>query len=352
MSLVRPDLLWLALALPALIAAGVYGYARRRRRVARLLGDTGLVARLGAGDLRRFPTRRLILVALAAASLGIAAAGPRWGTEVVETRSRALNVVLALDVSKSMLARDATPNRLERARLLARRLLRELRGDRIGLVIFAGRAYIVSPLTVDHGALQLYVDALDPENVSRGGSSLAAAITQASDLARGEQPTGSDRAVVLVTDGEALEDEEGVLQAAARAARAGVVVHTVGIGTADGAPVPEREPETGRVLGYKRGPEGEVVISRRNDRLLERIAEATGGRFVRLDQARATDRLLAELRGMERVSARSGKRLQERERFAWFVALALALLSADTALARRPRRGRARTRETGQREVS
>src|SRR5690606_31305732 len=175
----------------------------------------------------------------------------QWGREVVETQNRALDIVLAVDVSKSMWAQDLSPDRLERARLLVRRLLRELPGDRIGLVAFAGRAYVLSPLTVDHGALHLYLDALDPAIVSQGGSSLASAVRQATDLVRSREGTRSDRAVVLVTDGEALEEQAEVISAAERAAAAGVVVFTVGVGTPAGAPVPERDPVTGADLGFK-----------------------------------------------------------------------------------------------------
>ncbi len=334
MTFARPDLLWLIVALPLIVGAAICGFARRRRRVVALLGDVDLVRRLGAEDLHRFPSRRLVLVGLAAAALGIAAAGPQWGTRVVETQSRALDLVFALDISKSMWARDLTPNRLERERLLVRRLLRELRGDRIGLVAFAGRAYVLSPLTVDHGALQLYLDALDPAIVSQGGSSLASAIRQATDLARGETVSGADRAVVLVTDGEALEDASAVIEAAQRAAAAGVVIFPVGMGTPQGAPVPEIHPATGAVEGYKRDESGDVVISRRDDRLLERIASITGGRYIRADQAGATERLLADLRGLERSAAGADRRTHAENRFAWFVGLALLLLAADAVYAR------------------
>jgi Ca-activated chloride channel family protein len=320
--------------LPVLVALGIAGHVRRRRRVARILGGTGSALGRGAGDLSRFPVPRFALLVPAAALLGIAAAGPRWGTEVVETRSRSVNVVLALDVSKSMLASDVKPNRLERQRLLATRLLRELRGDRIGLVVFAGRAYVLSPLTVDHAALRLFVDALDPEIVSQGGSSLASALTQAADLARGEQPERGERAIVLISDGEALEDEAAVVQAAARAAQLGITVHTVAIGTPEGAPVPEVDPGTGRVIGYKRDPDGETVVSRRNDALLSRIARAAGGRFISADAAGATDLLLDELRAMQRTSTDGATSVQLKERFGWFVAVALALIALDAVLAR------------------
>ncbi|MBI4408409.1 MAG: VWA domain-containing protein [Gemmatimonadetes bacterium] len=335
MSFARPDLLWLSGALPIVIGMAVYGYLRRWRRALAALGEPELVRRLGAGDPDRHFARRVVLLSLAAAALGMALAGPRWGTDTIETRSRSLNLVLVLDASKSMLARDLEPSRLERERLIARRLLRELRGDRIGLVVFAGRAYVLAPLTVDHGALELYLDALDPEIVSQGGSSLSAALRQATDLARGVGQAAGARAVVLLSDGEALEDEAAVTAAAARALEAGVVIHTVGIGTPRGAPVPERDPETDQVLGYKREPNGEIVISRLNEPLLRRIAQRTGGRYERLDRAGASGRLLTTLRQMERTPYRGGRRVEERERFGWFVAFALALLALDVVWTRR-----------------
>ena len=334
MSFSRPDLLWLALALPLLLGAAVAGYARRRRRVAALLGDDALLRRLAMDDLKRFPMQRLVLVGLAGLALGIASAGPQWGCQVVETQNRALDLVLALDVSKSMWARDLSPDRLERARLLTRRLLRELPGDRIGLVAFAGRAYVLSPLTVDHAALHLYLDALDPAIVSQGGSSLASALRQATDLVRSREGARADRAVVLVTDGEALEEQAEVISAAERAAAAGVVVFTVGVGTPAGAPVPERDPVTGADLGFKREPSGTVVVSRRDDALLERIARITGGRYLQADQAGSTEALLSALRGLERTTMAADRQVRAQDRFAWFIALALLLLAVDAWRAR------------------
>lgn len=331
MSFDDPRLLWLALVLPALVAAGFWLWARRRRRAADALGSAALLERLGAGDLRRSPTLRVALVAGAAAALGIAAAGPRWGLESVEERSSAADLVLALDVSKSMLARDVAPNRLERERVLARRVLREMGGDRIGLVAFAGRAYVLSPMTVDHGALQLYLDALDPEIVSQGGSSLAAAVRQATDLARGPQDAGRG-AVLLVTDGEALEEEESVRQAADRAVRVGITIHTVGVGTESGAPVPFYVEGQG-TGSYVRGPDGEIVVSRLNEDLLRDVARRTGGRYIALDRAGATDAVIDALEGLDRTDGDARARVRERTRYGWFVALALVLLALDGLVA-------------------
>jgi len=335
MTFARPALLWLAVALPAIIVLALVGYYRRRRRAARLLGEIGLIARLGGAGLDVFPTRRLLLLTPAALLIGLAAAGPQWGTRVVETHGRSIDLVLVLDVSKSMLARDLEPSRLERQRLFVSRLIRELAGDRIGLVAFAGRAYTLSPLTTDHSALQLYVDALDPEIVSQGGSSLAAAIEQGIDLVRGQSATSRQKVLILASDGEALEVRDAVRSAAQRAANYGITIHTVGIGTDAGAPIPETDP-TGYTLGYKRDPEtGEVVISRLDEELLREVARSTGGVYIRSDRAGATDALLDRVRGLERSAAAGGTRQVPNEQFAWFIAAALALIAADTIRARR-----------------
>ncbi|HSL71489.1 MAG TPA: VWA domain-containing protein, partial [Longimicrobiales bacterium] len=302
MSFTDRNLLLLAVLLPLLILFAVLRHARRRRRVAAALGEARLVARLGGASLTRFPWLRLVLLTLAAVTLGLAAAGPRWGIRELETSTRSRSIVFALDISKSMNARDVQPSRLERERILARRILRELAADRIGLVVFAGRAYILAPLTTDHGALQLYIDALDPEMVSQGGSSLAAALTQATDLARGPTGRSAGAAVVLMSDGEALEDQAGIEQAVRQAARFGVVVHTVGIGTEEGARIPEVDPRTRRVVGYKTDPYGQTVVTRLDERMLNSLATQTGGKYFRLDQAGATSALVSELRELQRSS--------------------------------------------------
>lgn len=337
MSFDRPDLLWLSVLLPLAAAAFMLLYARRRRRVAQALGELSLLERLGGRGLAAFPWRRVLLVVPAAAALGFATLGPRWGTRDEVTESRSANVVLTMDISKSMLAPDVAPDRLERARLLARRIVREMRTDRIGLVVFAGRAYVLSPLTTDHGALDLYLDALDPQIVSQGGSSLAAALAQSTDLARGRVETGGDRAVVLVSDGEALEEEDAVRDAAQRAARAGVRVFTVGVGTDAGSAIPEYD-EAGRRLGYKRDENGEVVISRLGANLLRDVARTTNGRYFDLNDAGAVGALIRELRQLEQSTTDTAQRETQREQYAWFVALALLLLALDAWLVLREAR--------------
>jgi Ca-activated chloride channel family protein len=335
MTFTDRDLLFLIALLPVLVAVSMLRYVRRRRRVAAALGDARLLPRLGAAGLQQFPWLRFILLTCAAAVLGIAAAGPRWGISEGRTETRARSIVLAVDISKSMLARDVQPNRLERERVMARRILRELASDRIGLVVFAGRAYILSPLTSDHSALQLYVDALDPEMVSQGGSSVAAALSQAVDLARGPTGKAPGAAVVLMSDGEALEEQDEVMQAAERAARIGVAVHTVGFGTESGARIPDYTPGTRDVVGYKRDAYGNVVVSRLDERILRRVAEETGGQYFRADQPGAAAAIMGQLRSLQRSSTGAVERTERKDRTMWFVGLALLLLVIDHLMARR-----------------
>lgn len=333
MSFARPDLLPFAVLVPLLLAAGVLLYARRRRRMAAVFSDAHLLERLGGTDLLRFPAARLVFITLAGASLAFAAAGPRWGTQAAEGRAVSLNVVFATDISRSMLAEDLEPNRLERARLFSRRMLRELPGDRFGMVVFAGRAYVLSPLTVDHGALELYIDALDPNMVSQGGSSLSAALVQATDLVRGSQPEGGDRIVVLLSDGEALEEVDAIRGAAERAARADVRVITVGFGTPRGSTIPDVDAATGVAQGVRRDHAGEVVVTRLDEDILDMIASRSGGRYVRADEANALNRVVSELRGMQRSEGESASRVEPRERFALFAMLGVLLLALDMLVA-------------------
>jgi Ca-activated chloride channel homolog len=332
MSFARPDLLPFVMLVPLLLAGAVWMYGRRRRRIAQAFSDAHLLERLGGASLLRFPRARLLLVTAAGAALAFAAVGPRWGVTEAEGRALSLDVVLAVDISRSMLAEDIEPNRLERARLFGRRLLRELPGDRFGLVVFAGRAYVLAPLTTDHSAIELYLDALDPNMVSQGGSALSAAITQATDLVRSTQASG-DRVVVLLSDGEALEEAEAVRAAVERAARAGVRVVTVGIGTPQGANIPLRDDVTGVVTGLRRDEYGALVVTRLDEEAMRMIASRTAGSYVRLGDAAALSRVVSDLRGMQRAEGAAARRVEPRERFALFAGLGVLLLALDALLA-------------------
>ena len=351
----RPTWVALAFFLPGIAMLAMVLVAGRRRRAAQALGDAPLVRRLAGEELGSFPLGRTLLVSVALAALGIAAAGPRWGPATEGESARGADVVLVLDASASMLAEDVRPNRLETERAEARRLLAEMAGERVGIVVFAGRGYVLSPLTSDHGALQLYLDNLSPDIVAQGGSSLSAALRQAQGLlAGGPAPRGRSGSVVLVSDGDALEEAEAVLEEARRASQLGITVHTVGVGTPGGAEIPDVDPATGRRRGVKREPTGEVAISRLGEALLREVARTSGGLYRPAGDPAAA-RAIAE-------EARSAAALPERgeappgmgapvggggleERYEWFVGLALALIAFDSLRERRRGVQRARTLE-------
>ncbi|MDQ3522309.1 MAG: VWA domain-containing protein [Gemmatimonadota bacterium] len=335
MSFARPGMLALAAVLPLLVALGFVLHVRRRRRAARAWADVGLVERLGGSELHRVPWLRAGCVVLAAGALGMAAAGPGWGREEARAPAAARDVVLVLDASNSMLAADVQPNRLELQRAAARALIQAFAADRIGLVVFAGRGYILSPLTTDHRALWLNIDALGPSIVAQGGSSLEAALRQALSLlvaARG------GRTIVLISDGEALDERGAVLDLAERAGRAGVIIHTLGVGTPGGAPVPDMDPVSGVRRGYKREPDGRVAISRADPELLHGIASRARGSHHMLAGAAVPPELVAAIRATPGAGGAGGGPPRRADRAAWFVGAALLLVGVDALLDRRARR--------------
>jgi Ca-activated chloride channel family protein len=331
-----------ALALAPLLALAVLWLllAAHRRRLARLerLGSGDVVQRLVPPTARRRPWLRVALLSSAALLGTVAFAGPRWGFEQAVVRGEGADIVLALDASLSMLATDERPNRLQRMKQEARRLLAASGGDRFGLIAFAGRSYILTPLTIDRGALELFLDNLDPSVVGQGGSSLARTIRQGTDLLLSSN-TASDRALVIMSDGEAFEPEEDVKAAAQRAAEAGVILVTVGFGSTAGTTIPIRSP-TGTI--QKRDENGEVVVTHYTPEMLQGAAQAAGGTFIEseaTDKAARIRRALSTLR-REGRAAEAGR--DRRPRYQLFLIPAVLLVLVDTLLAeRRGRRPRA-----------
>lgn len=308
---------------------------RRRARLARL-GEPSIVERLLPPNT--FESRRWHMARLAAAGalIGVGIAGPRWGVEQTIVRSRGIDLVFSLDASLSMLATDVRPNRLTAMKQEVRRLRAMSRGDRVGLVAFAGRSYVLSPLTVDASALDLFLDNLDPSVVGQAGSSLARTIRQGTDLLLLTK-TGADRALIVMSDGEAFEDVQEIQAEARRAGQQGIALVTVGFGTPEGSQIPIRE---GNTTTFKRDENGQVVITRFHPELLQAAAQAANGTFIDASQSDKATRVraaLASLRRQQRVAAGGESKTP---RFQWFLLPALLLILLDTLLGER--RGRRR----------
>ncbi len=331
-----PWMLPVALLLGALATSLVVVAVRRKRgRLARL-AEAPLLARLAPASAVAPTHWRAARLGVATLLAGVAFAGPRWGTEPAIVSGEGIDVVLALDASLSMLATDDRPNRLERMKQEVRRYRDLARSDRIAMLAFAGRSYILTPLTVDDGALELFLDNLDPSIVGQAGSSLSRTITQGTDLLLTSKG-GSDRALVIMSDGESFEPIEEIRDAAARAAQNGIVLVTVGFGTTAGATIPV--PEGGTVVP-KRDENDQVVISRYNPATLQAIAEASNGTFVGAEVTDKATRVRAALQRLRATSRTVSAGASKTPRFQWFVAPALLLLLLDTWRAERVRRRR------------
>ncbi|HNV76597.1 MAG TPA: VWA domain-containing protein [Gemmatimonadaceae bacterium] len=331
-----PWMLPVALLLGALATSLVVVAVRRKRgRLARL-AEAPLLARLAPASAVAPTHWRAARLGVATLLAGVAFAGPRWGTEPAIVSGEGIDVVLALDASLSMLATDDRPNRLERMKQEVRRYRDLARSDRIAMLAFAGRSYILTPLTVDDGALELFLDNLDPSIVGQAGSSLSRTITQGTDLLLTSKG-GSDRALVIMSDGESFEPIEEIRDAAARAAQNGIVLVTVGFGTTAGATIPV--PEGGTVVP-KRDENDQVVISRYNPETLQAIAEASNGTFVGAEVTDKATRVRAALQRLRATSRTVSAGASKTPRFQWFVAPALLLLLLDTWRAERVRRRR------------
>lgn len=305
----------------------------RGRRLAHL-GTSEMIARL-APPSPAASGWQPIRLGVAALLVAIAFAGPRWGVERTVVRQAGIDVVLALDASSSMLARDETPDRLSAMKSVVARLRALSPNDRFALVAFAGRSYVLSPVTVDDAALDLFIRNLDPTVVGQSGSSIAGAIRQSTNLLSISE-SEAERAIVLMSDGEGFEEESAVVDEAKRAAGLGITVITAGFGTAAGANIPVR---VNGVPGVKRDQAGVVVTTRYSPDLLRAAAAAGRGVFVApTDPGRAATirQSLARLRTEQRSISRGGNLAQ---RFQFFLAPALLLLLLDTFItARRGRR--------------
>jgi Ca-activated chloride channel family protein len=325
MSFDTPLLLFLAPVLGLAFGFGAWLARRQRIRLARRWSTSlGRLARSRGG----WAPFVLGLCALLAAT-GLA--GPRAGRTEVTTHTRALSLVFAVDISRSMLAEDVAPSRLQRASREARRLIQDLEGDRLGLIAFAGRSYILAPLTVDGSAVRMYLDALDPDLASEGGTSLSAVLAQGADLL-GAATDAADRVLVVFTDGEAHDTLPEVVARAEALKEAGVRLIMVAEGRALPTRIPIRD-SAGTLMEYKQDEDGNVVRTQRRDDVLRGIVDAAEGTLVPSelpDQAGAVRDLVAAMKRSPTSEARTADLVPR----AWIPALAAGLLLLAYTLVR------------------
>jgi Ca-activated chloride channel family protein len=321
MTFTSVKMLYFIWVLPLFLLAYAYGWRKRKRILTRFAGRYLLPQLVPVGITVRRRWKAALVTAAGLLTI-VALAGPRYGFHWQEIHRRGVDIVIALDCSRSMLATDIQPTRLDRAKREIYDLLTMLQGDRVGLVAFSGTAFLQCPLTVDYPALYLFLDVLAPDYLPVGGSDMTAALTAAREAFDTE--SAAEKAVILITDGEHTGRQDP--QAAARQiAQSGITLFCIGVGSAEGVPLPEPRG------GFKKDASGQIVLSRIDETLLSRMALATGGSYVR---SVAGDMDLdtiyhQQIRGrMEDAAVESGRKQVWADRFQWPLTLAVAFLLA------------------------
>ena len=317
MRFANQDILWLLALVPVFIFAFVW-YTKRKRRQLAEFGDAELMEALMPNASRIRPVVKFSIVMVALTLLIFAAARPQFGqTERTEKR-QGIEAIVALDISNSMLAEDVAPNRLDRAKQMLSKLMDNMVNDKVGLVVFAGDAFVQLPITCDYVSAKMFLNSIKPDLIKTQGTAIGAALST-SIRCFGEQSDAS-RAIILITDGENHEDD--AVAVAKRAKEAGIHVLVVGIGKPEGSPIPV--PGTNN---YIKDRQGNVVVSRLNEEMCREIAQAGGGIYVRCDNTNtATKAIQKELDKLGTQEIETQVYTDYNEQFQSFALIALLLL--------------------------
>ncbi|MFZ0280283.1 MAG: VWA domain-containing protein [Bacteroidales bacterium] len=318
----NPDFLYLLLLLPVMVVLFIINAWRRRNSIKKL-GDPNLIARLLPEMSRTRPIVKFILLLSGFSASIIMLARPQFGSRIEEVKKQGVEVIIALDVSNSMLAEDIQPNRLTRAKQSIERLVDNLENDKIGLIVFAGDAYTQIPITTDYVSAKMFLSTIGPDMVPKQGTSIGAAIELGmKSFSPGE---GKSKAMVIITDGENHEDDP--LAAAEEASKAGVVISTIGIGSSDGVPVPVY---SGGRMDYLKDVDGKIVITKLDEEILKKIAVATGGNYVRATNSNiGLDEIYNGISKMEKEDLESKMFTEYNDQFQIFASLTLLFLLVD-----------------------
>ena len=317
-------LFWLGI-IPVLFGMMYLVYVVRKRRIAKV-GDENLVTRLMPHSSGTRIWLKNILVLVGLSFLLVAASNPQWGTKKEKVKVESADIFLAFDISQSMMAQDISPSRLERAKRFTEKLIQSLKGDRVGLIYFAGDAYLQMPLTNDYAAAELFIKSANPNLAGTQGT----AIDEAIDLAMRAYEEGVDhqRALIVISDGE--DHDQSAIDMAAEGAEAGLVIYTVGVGTETGAYIPFLN--RGR-QEFKKDEEGAPVMSRLNIENLQEIARNGGGEFYLVNQGTdAINDLKDRLSRLQKREVEQKSFSEYNSYFQWFLGIGIILLLLEWIL--------------------
>ena len=318
-----PIYLYLLLLIPVLAAIRFLTYRNQKKRL-RKFGEPQLLKELMPDVSRWRPGLKFWLLQGVLALLVIMLARPQMGTKISHEKRTGIETIIAIDISNSMLAEDVTPSRLDRSKMMVQNLVDKFSNDKIGLIVFAGDAFVQLPITSDFVSAKMFLSSIDPSMMATQGTDIARAITMATHSFTPQEGVG--KAIVIITDGE--DHEGGALEAAEDAKKRGMRVYVLGVGSTQGAPIPV--PGTG---SYMKDNTGETVMSALNEDMCRQVAQAGGGAYIHVDNnSRAQEQLDEELDKLSKKEIDSTVYSEFDEQFVAFGLLALLLLIVETCI--------------------
>lgn len=316
-------------ALPVMLILVLWYFISRKQKLKKL-GDANLISQLLPYSSKRKRIIKFILFMLGFSSLIIALCNLQTGSKLTEVKREGADIIVCIDVSNSMLAQDLSPDRLTRAKYALEKMIDGLEGDRLGLVIFAGEAYVQLPITIDYSAAKLFLSSIGPGMVPVQGTNVSDAIKKASESFSNDE--GKNRAIILITDGENHDSE--AIQAAEEAGKNGIMINTIGIGSENGVPIPLIE--NGVVKGYRKDKQGQTVITKLNTNLLKTIASKANGVFVQASQADiGLGAVLDKIGELDKVQLENKMYTDYEDQFQWFLGLSLVLFFIEFLISER-----------------
>ena len=327
----QPEMFWLLCGMPVIVVFYIFVFKWKKRMLQRF-GNIELLAKMTRTTSTGRQYLKAMIVLASYFFMVLAAARPQWGTKLELLSRKGVDIVVAMDVSKSMQAEDIKPNRLERAKYEVGQMINKFKGDRVGLIAFAGDAFLQCPLTLDYGAAKMFLDIMDADLIPVPGTSLASAIRAARKAYNVKEK--KYKVLILITDGEDHEGE--VIKEAEKAAKEGIVIYTLGIGSEAGVPIPVR---SGSNVSYKKDRNGNVVMTRLDPYTLEKISLATNGKFYQSKTGSLElDRIYKEIRKMEKREMESKHFTQYEDRYQWPLFAGFVLLVAEFFISDRRRK--------------
>jgi Ca-activated chloride channel family protein len=331
MRIAQIDFIYVLAVLIPLLLVFFWLIFRMKRRAMQRFGNLALLQKLTLSFSPRKQRWKVALLVLAVFFLLFSLARPQLGTKLTLMKREGVDIIIAMDCSLSMLAEDFKPNRLEKAKQEVNGLIARMQGDRVGLVAFAGVAFVQCPLTIDYSAAQMFLDIMDINLIPQAGTAIGDAIR--TSIKAFSQKERKYKVLILLTDGE--DHDSDPLKAAEEAAQEGIRIYTIGIGSIQGEPIPIRNAR-GEVTGFKKDEEGNVVVSKLDETTLQKIALTTGGKYYHASSGEMElDKIYDDISKMEKKELEGKLMVQYEDRYQYFLFISIVLLVSEFLISER-----------------